>query len=34
MVLLVDTTAEHIGKVIAEELLCRDENAGSMCHSG
>ena len=27
MVLLVDTTAEHLGKVITEELLRRDENA-------
>lgn len=27
MVLMVDTTADHVGKVIAGELLCRDENA-------
>lgn len=28
MVLMVDTTAKHIGKAIAEELLCSGENAG------
>lgn len=30
MVLIVDTTAKHIGKAIAEELLCSSENAGSI----
>ena len=27
MVLMIDTTAEHIGKEIAEELRHRDKNA-------